>query len=61
MLLLCREAFMAGDSPSITVQRIATHTYLPTDLLMAVCCMQNLRRNDSSFTWHQPCHNQTAL
>ena len=25
-----------------------------------VWCTQNLRRDGSSFTWHQPCNNQTA-
>ena len=24
-------------------------------------CTQNLRRDDSSFTWHQPCNNERAL
>ena len=28
---------------------------------MVVWCTQNLRRDGSSFTWHQPCNNQTAL
>ena len=28
---------------------------------MIVWCTQNLRRDGSSFTWHQPCNNQRAL
>ena len=31
------------------------------NLYIVVWCAQNLRWNDSSFTWHQPCNNQTAL
>ena len=28
---------------------------------MVVWCTQNVRRDDSSFMWHEPCNNQIAL
>ena len=28
---------------------------------MVAWCTQNVRRDGSSFTWHQPCNNQAAL
>ena len=28
---------------------------------MVISCTQNVRRDGSNFTWHQPCNNQAAL
>ena len=43
--------------------RLQRNTYAPyvssiVNWCMAVCCTQNLRRDGSSFTWHQPRQKQ---
>ena len=41
-----------------------THGFKWTDTVnwcMVVWCIQHVRWNSSSLTWHQPCDNQTAL
>ena len=45
----------------VTARRICTLCMQLRIKLMVAWCKQNLRHYGSSFTWHRPCNNQTAL
>ena len=57
------------DNPSITGYSetrmhptyVALNEVRRLNWCMVEWCAQNMRRDDSSFTWHQPCNNQVTL